>query len=101
MDDAIDALFQDNGHWVERPASWGEPERALEQSEFFEVLQRCVDRLPARLGRIFMMREWLEQEVEQVCEQMNITSNHCGVMMYRARMQLRECLERNWFREQR
>ena len=101
MDDAIDALFVDNGHWADPPRSWGAPERTLEQSEFFQVLQRCIDRLPARLGRIFMMREWLELEVEQVCEQMSINANNCGVMLYRARMQLRECLDRNWFREQR
>jgi RNA polymerase sigma-70 factor (ECF subfamily) len=97
IDEAIDALFNEDGHWAERPQSWGVPEQALQQREFFEVLQRCIDRLPPRLGRIFMMREWLELQVEQVCEQLNITANHCGVMMYRARMQLRECLDRNWF----
>lgn len=98
IDDAIDALFRADGHWVEPPQAWGAPERALEQREFFEVLQRCVDRLPARLGRVFMMREWLELEVDQICEQMGINANNCGVMLYRARMQLRECLDRQWFR---
>ena len=100
MDDAIDALFREDGHWVQPPTAWGAPDHALEQSQFFEVLQRCIDRMPARLGRIFMMREWLELEVEQICEQLDITSNNCGVMLYRARMQLRECLDRNWFQQE-
>ena len=59
MDDAMDALFARDGHWAEPPAAWQEPDKALQQGQFFEVLQTCVDRLPARIGRVFMMREWL------------------------------------------
>jgi RNA polymerase sigma-70 factor, ECF subfamily len=97
VDDAIDALFATNGHWQEPPAAWQQPERALEQTQFFETLQDCVNRLPARIGRVFMMREWLERDIEQICAELEITNNNCGVMLYRARMQLRECLDRQWF----
>ena len=101
MDEAIDAMFEADGHWRDEPAAWQQPERALEQSQFFETLQRCVDRLPAKIGRVFMMREWLEREVEDICAELDITANNCGVMLYRARMQLRECLEQRWFAGQR
>ncbi len=97
LDEAIDALFASDGHWREPPAAWQQPERALEQSQFFAVLQTCVDRLPARLARVFMMREWLELDTESICAELGITANHCGVMLYRARMQLRECLGQRWF----
>jgi RNA polymerase sigma-70 factor (ECF subfamily) len=56
-----------------------------------------VDKLPANLGRIFMMREWLEYETDQICKEMEISSTNCFVMLHRARMRLRECLELNWF----
>jgi RNA polymerase sigma-70 factor, ECF subfamily len=101
MDDALDALFAEDGHWREPPAAWQQPEKSLEQRQFFEILQTCVDRLPARTGRVFMMREWLEKEVDEICIELGITSNNCGVMLYRARMQLRDCLDRNWFVGQR
>lgn len=97
LDDALDALFEADGHWQDEPHAWREPERALEQSQFFDTLQACVDRLPARIGRVFMMREWLERETDEICEELGITANHCGVLLFRARMQLRECLDRNWF----
>jgi RNA polymerase sigma-70 factor, ECF subfamily len=97
MDDALDALFQADGHWREAPPAWQHPERALEQSQFFETLQSCVDRMPAKLSRVFMMREWLERDVDDICLELDITANHCGVMLYRARMLLRECLGRSWF----
>jgi len=101
MDDALDALFAADGHWQEPPAPWQQPEQALEQVQFFDVLQVCVDRLPPKLGRVFMMREWLEEEVDDICQELGITSNNCGVILYRARMQLRECLDRQWFKGQR
>jgi len=97
IDDAIDALFLEDGHWREPHPAWQQPERALEQSQFFEALQVCVERLPPKLGRVFMMREWLEREVAEICSELGITDNYCGVLLYRARMQLRECLDQRWF----
>jgi RNA polymerase sigma-70 factor (ECF subfamily) len=101
MDNALDALFAADGHWQDPPPAWQQPEKSLEQRQFFETLQACVDRLPERVGRVFMMREWLEREVDEICAELGITANNCGVMLYRARMQLRECLDRRWFAAQR
>lgn len=97
MDEALDALFAKDGHWQDPPPAWQQPDRSLEQRQFFETLQDCVDRLPARTGRVFMMREWLEKDVDEICSELGITANNCGVMLYRARMALRECLDQNWF----
>ena len=97
MDDALDALFQADGHWHEAPPAWAEPERALEQRQFFEMLQLCVDRLSPKLARVFMMREWLEREVDDICGELGITANNCHVMLYRARMQMRGCVGLHWF----
>ena len=101
LDDAIDSLFNESGHWREPPQAWGDPERALEQREFMHTLQNCIEKMPPRLSRVFTMRESLEMEVDEVCSELGITSNNCFVMLYRARMQLRECLEHNWFQGQR
>lgn len=100
LDEALDALFQADGHWHDPPTTWQQPEKALEQSQFFDTLQVCIDRLPPRMARVFMMREWLEYEVEDICAELGITSSNCGVMLYRARLQLRECLDRSWFARQ-
>lgn len=97
IDDAIDALFLEDGHWREDPAAWSEPEQAVEQRQLNEALQRCLEKLPPRLARVFMMREWLEKETDEVCSELGITANNCHVMLFRARMLLRGCLEQNWF----
>jgi RNA polymerase sigma-70 factor (ECF subfamily) len=63
------------------------------------VLQSCVDELPGSLGRVFLMREWLGYESSEICKELGITMTNCHVMLFRARIRLRECLESKWFRE--
>ena len=96
-DDAIDALFARDGHTVDQPRQWGEPERTLEQKDFFRVLEICLDKLPPKTARIFMLREWLELDTEEICKELAITASNAWVLLYRARMRLRECLDLNWF----
>ncbi|MDX1374502.1 MAG: sigma-70 family RNA polymerase sigma factor [Burkholderiales bacterium] len=93
----FDALFRGNGHWLERPAAWSEPQGALEQKQFFAVLEQCLARLPEKTARVFMMREHLGLETEQICKELGITPTHCWVLLYRARMSLRLCLDERWF----
>ncbi|SDY61263.1 RNA polymerase sigma-70 factor, ECF subfamily [Collimonas sp. OK242] len=93
----IDALFTSTGHAVETAPSWGNPDQTLERKEFFDILQLCIDKLPAKTGRIFMMREWLELDTEAICKELDITAANAWVLLYRARARLRECLQLNWF----
>jgi RNA polymerase sigma-70 factor, ECF subfamily len=97
IDDAIEALFKEDGHWQDKPQAWAEPEASLEQTQLRAALELCLEQLPARLGRVFMMREWLEKETSEVCDELGITANNCHVMLFRARMLLRTCLDTNWF----
>lgn len=93
----LDPLFQPDGHWVERPRDWSEPDRALETREFQAVLEDCLARLPERTARAFMMREHLGLEASEICQELGITPTHYWVLLYRARVALRECLEKHWF----
>lgn len=93
----FDALFERNGHWAGRPAGWGDPDGALEERQFFRALELCLERLPARTARAFMLREHLGLETAEICKELDITPTHCWVLLYRARMTLRECLQQTWF----
>ena len=59
-----------------------------------------ASRRPARTARAFLMREHLGLETDEICKELAITSTNCWVMLYRARMTLRECLEATWFSAQ-
>ncbi len=95
--EAIDALFAGDGHWREMPADWGSPDAALENSRFRAALELCLQRLPERTARVFMMREVMEMPTGEICQELQITATNCWVMLHRARLILRECLEQTWF----
>lgn len=88
--------FTADGHWRNRPSDWGKPDELLERSQFLAILQRCIDALPQRLARLFWLREVMEEDTGTICEEMAITPTNLWTMLYRARMGLRECLDRNW-----
>jgi RNA polymerase sigma-70 factor (ECF subfamily) len=96
-EDIDELLFDASGHWREAPRDWGDPEHALRERQFFEVLEACVERLPAAQGRVFMMREWLELESDEICKELSITATNLWVLLHRARLRLRDCLQAGWF----
>ena len=94
----LDALsFKPDGHYTQEPQDWGTPEQDLSSRQFMAVLEACTEKLPGSLGRVFLMREWLELSVEEVCKELAITPTNLYVQLHRARLRLRECLELNWF----
>jgi RNA polymerase sigma-70 factor (TIGR02943 family) len=100
-DDSMDPLeqipFHPDGHFVQAPADWGNPDQELGQRQFMAVMDACVSRLPTTQGRLFLMREWLELSSEEICKELAITPTNLYVQLHRARLRLRECLELNWF----
>jgi RNA polymerase sigma-70 factor, ECF subfamily len=97
IDDALDALFDGTGHWCNEPSPWNDPELAIEQAQLGDALVHCLETLPARLARVLTMREWLDKTTDEICAELGISSNNCHVMLFRARMLMRSCLEVQWF----
>jgi RNA polymerase sigma-70 factor (ECF subfamily) len=89
--------FKENDHWQERPAGWVDPDSALEQKQFLAALEKCLKGLPERTAQAFLMREHLGLGTDEICKELSVTATHCWVLLYRARMALRQCLEASWF----
>ena len=90
------------GHWNNdlQPYDWNmSPEAALQENEFFKVLQNCMSRLPARVAGVFALREMDGLDSSEICEALCLTASNFWVMMHRARMSLRRCMESNWFKK--
>jgi RNA polymerase sigma-70 factor (ECF subfamily) len=100
-DDGIavfDVLFDAEGCWAESKDVWTDPHTVAERNAFFKVLEACMTKLPERSSRAFLMREWLELEPVEICSQLGISAGNLRILLYRARMQLRFCLEIHWER---
>jgi len=87
-------------HWSDTlsPRIWHRsPEEAIQQSEFFGVLNNCMGKLPERVAHVFTLREMNELDTEEICGLLELSTSNFWVMMHRARMALRRCIEINWF----
>jgi RNA polymerase sigma-70 factor (ECF subfamily) len=93
----LDDMFDETGHWKSPPQAWNDPEAALEQRRFWEAFEKCLGGLPASASRVFFKREVLGEDTPVICKDEGITPSNCWVILHRARIALRNCLERNWF----
>ncbi len=81
----------------ERPAAWPHPEQALRQGEFWRVFEACLENLPATQTRVFMMREFVELDSQEICQTVGVSVSNLHVLLHRARLRLREYLENRLF----
>lgn len=99
FDDLSDTYFDDKGHWVLKPSKWGNnPSDLLEKREFWSLLLQCLSELPRKAADAFVLRELEEWPYEGLSENMGMSANSLGVMLYRARMRMRGCLELKWLK---
>ena len=96
--DDFDGLFTEAGKWQtdEERVHWRTPEALVSDQQFIQVLDACMAQLPAQTGQVFMMSQVLEMTTEEIKTELNIAANHLWVLLYRARMALKLCLELNW-----
>ncbi len=97
-DDDLSSLFNARGHWnaEDRPTDLGNPHDMLEKKQFWEIFELCMTALPEKFARIFSMAEFLGLEAKEICKELSISSSNYWVIMHRARMHLRLCLEKRW-----
>lgn len=95
---SIDQLFNDKGHWhlSERPVAWTLPDQSAENQAFWRVFEACLTHLPAQQAQVFMLREFIELETDEICSKLALSVSNLHVLIYRARLKLRECLENKW-----
>ncbi len=93
-----DSDYDDRGHWSVDVSYWSDPDKALQQDEFLNIYQQCIDALPGDQAKLFMLKESSDMSSEELCKAMNIsTTNNLWVIMSRTRKRLRDCLDKHWF----
>jgi RNA polymerase sigma-70 factor (TIGR02943 family) len=93
-----EGVFKDGWLHERGPVEWDtHPGASLDREEFWKTFQECAGKLPGNVARVFLLREIDDVASEEICRVMNITPNNLWVMLHRARMALRRCLEANWF----
>ncbi len=98
-DDLIEKTFdiEKGGPWRVPPSVWANPDGALEQQQFWQIFVDCVAALPPAQAQAFSLCELDGLKGEEACKAMQVASTNLWVMLHRARLRLRQCLENNWF----
>lgn len=94
-----DGTYQ--GHWImdRAPKEWpNDLDDPINQKEFRVVLEKCLSLLPDKLKAVFVLKFIEEINSDEVCKELECTPSNLWVMMHRARLRLRECIELKWLK---
>jgi len=100
-DDRFGSHGMMNDHWIEEkaPREWTiQADHEFENKEFNDILKTCIEHLPDHWASCFILRIIEEMKSDEVCKELNISPSNFWVMLHRARLQLRDCLEKSWFK---
>ncbi len=82
------------------PVEWSQPGASLDSEAFWKTFYDCAGKLPKNVAAVFTLREVDDMPSREICALLDISEANLWVMLHRARMALRRCLETNWFGKQ-
>jgi RNA polymerase sigma-70 factor (TIGR02943 family) len=94
-----DIYFDTAEHWTSEtePKDWGvNTQQPLETKEFYSFLDQCKQKLKEIQQSVFVMKYMEDLDSEEICKALDITPSNYWVLIHRAKLHLRKCLEKNW-----
>lgn len=91
-------LFSD-AHWSEEVQSknWSpSADDELIKTDFQQILEKCISKLPSKLIPVFVSKFIDETDSDSICKEFGITSSNYWVIVHRAKILMRACLDKNW-----
>jgi RNA polymerase sigma-70 factor (ECF subfamily) len=92
-------FFTDKGKWKkdQRPHEWNvDSVQQIEKEEFYMTLHYCLQRLNEIQRIAFVMKHLEDVDTTEICKELDITTSNYWVIIHRAKLQLRKCMETNW-----
>lgn len=92
-------LFNNNRHWnkTQQPQEWNAEDSILDDADFTQTLRQCLEKLPSKWASALHLKFWEEKNTQQLCQELGISDTNFWQILHRAKLQLRKCLEVNWF----
>lgn len=101
--DPVSNFFQGEegkaGLWLESQMSrksLGTVEDDISQEETISELGECLDKLPEKWQGVVSSKYLDEKGSEDICNDFNITPSNLWVIIHRAKLVLRDCLQTKW-----
>lgn len=93
-------FFDEDGNWFKskRPQTWNDEDtHLLDDQEFQLVLKKCMDALPEKWSACMKFKYLMNKSGEDICQELDITPTNFWQIMHRAKLNLRDCIDKNWF----
>jgi RNA polymerase sigma-70 factor, ECF subfamily len=90
IEETIESRFDARGSWSQPPV---DVETEVFAREANKIIQGCLDSLPRAQRIAYYLREVEELSTPDICKELGITATNLGVLLYRGRNRLRECVE--------
>jgi len=96
-----DHFFDNDGMWKDetRPTHWEDDKSLLDDVSFVSVLERCKDKLPEQWLSALQLKYLLQKDGNDICKELELSPTNYWQIIRRAKLQLRECLDINWFKQ--
>lgn len=97
-----ESFFDEDENWKEsaKPKQWGiDYSQNIETKEFYEILEKCKNKLAELQNAVFTLKYLDDKNSDEICKELNISSSNYWVLIHRAKLQIRQCLEKNWFKK--
>lgn len=99
---SLETLFDSYDQWKsdQKPKQWtDDTEHLLDNIEFQKILQNCMSKLPDSWHSAIQLKFMEEKNGEDICQELGITNTNFWQILHRAKLQLRKCIEINWFKK--
>lgn len=93
IDDVFEGRFGFGGIWKTFPRG---PEEHYYSQETLQLIEGCLNGLPTQQRMAFYLREVEGATTDEICKILELTVTHLGVLLFRARNKLRECVQKKW-----
>jgi len=93
IDDVFESRFNEAGSWSKPPRG---PEDRLFAKEARREIGDCLEAAPEHQRLAFLFREVEGLSTQEICKILDVSTTNLGVMLYRVRNRLRDCLESTW-----
>lgn len=94
-----DIFFNKHGEWRDEasPQQWDTDPHLLDDHEFLKTLRSCMDKLSPAWSSVMQLKYLEQKDGKEICQDLGITSSNFWQILCRAKLQVRACIEKNWF----
>lgn len=90
-------FFNEKDEWINQEAVFGEEQHLLDNHQFNLALEKCIAHLPKNWSYAIRMKFLSDKSSQEICQELGVSSSNYWQILHRAKLQLKDCLNKNWF----